>query len=131
MNNIFRELITICTTYGQFIKLLDKNYGILNENMAEYVQKSIAIIKSGSITFEEFYNEVNIDYDRNKIIMYVLQGIVCSKNVIMMDSIKMNKYIDILNTNITDDMIREYIIDTSKRQNGLLAHKKILKSIAT
>ena len=60
-------------------------------------------------TFEEFYDIIGVPYNKNKIIMYILQGIACSKNNLMLKCINDKKYIDILNTEINDEFIVNYV----------------------
>lgn len=109
ITSIFKEMVKKCGTYGQFIKQLDKNYGILSNELTELVIKSITH-NNENITFEMFHNTVcQGPYNKNKIIMYILQGITCSKNNAMVNRINDGNYIDILNTDVTDEIIVNYV----------------------
>jgi hypothetical protein len=108
MVNIFKGMISECGTYGQFIKQVDKNYGVLSDELIKYVIDNVTITDD-NITFEHFYNTLNIPYNKNKIIMYILQGIKCNNNKNMVTLIKDGRYVDILNLDIDYDYVLEYI----------------------
>ena len=108
INKIFREMISMTSTYGQFIKRLDKNYGILEHDLTEFVIKNI-VPTNNNISFEDFYNIIQVPYNKNVIIMYILQGIYNVKNKNMRKHINDGIYVDILNTEITNDYIKNYI----------------------
>jgi hypothetical protein len=99
INIIFRDIINMCSTYSQFIKRFDKNYNVLENVFVEHVMKSIISTKS-KMEFKDFYEIINIPYQKNKIIMYILQGIYCMNNNNMKKYIENGIYVDILNTNI-------------------------------
>ncbi len=108
INKIFRGMINLGSTYGQFIKHLDKNYGVLDDVLTEYVIKSIISTKD-NITFEEFYNIINVTYNKNKIIIYILQGIAHINNKILQQNINNGNFIDVLNTDIDNDYVIKYL----------------------
>ncbi len=108
INIIFKGMINLGTTYGQFIKQLDKNYGVLDDVLTDYVIKSVISTKD-NITFEEFYNTINVPYNRNAILIYILQGVVHVKNKLYRDNINNGKYVDVLTTNIDYDYVINYL----------------------
>jgi len=108
INIIFREIINKSGTYSQFIKQFDKSYNMLSNDLTEFVINSITQTNVNN-TFEDFYNIIGVPYDKNKIIMYILQGIKCSKNNIMVNYINDKKYIDVLHTDISDEFIINYL----------------------
>jgi hypothetical protein len=110
INTIFRDIINKCGTYGQFIKKFDKNYNVLDEDSTKHVVESIISTNTNNdITFEEFYNIIGLPYNKNKITMYILQGINCRNNKLMIEIINFNKYIDIINTDIDSQYAINYV----------------------
>jgi hypothetical protein len=108
--SIFKGMIEICGTYGQFIKRLDKNYGVLDEELVKYtIDNVVGIDDYKHISFEEFYGFIGAQYDKNKIIMYILQGIRCCNNKVKEMYINDGRYIDIFGKSIDDAFIIDYV----------------------
>lgn len=100
MYNIFRIIIEKSKSYNQFIKQFDKSYNVLPSELVNIVLNNVDVM-CDPVSFKYFYNVLCIDYDENKVIMYILQSIYEYK-------IKsFEGHIDIRNT----DVSREYIID--------------------
>lgn len=108
MNKIFREMIKQTTSYNQFIKKLDQNYNVLSLELINFVHQSVTP-NNNHMTFKDFYNIIGLEYDQNKVIMYILQGICCRKNNVVLARINDGTHIDIINTDITDEYILNYI----------------------
>ncbi len=100
--NIFRGIITKTKSFNQFIKQLDKSYGVLSNELVDYVINNLVIINN-PVTFKYFYNIMGIDYDENKIMMYILQSIYEYREK------NNNDHIDIINTDINKNYIINYV----------------------
>jgi hypothetical protein len=110
MMGIFRGMVEKCGTYGQFIKKLDKNYGILDDELVKYViDNLIGIYDDKDISLDEFYGVIGVQYDKNKIAMYILQGIRCCNNKVKEMYINDGRYINILEKDIDDEFLLNYI----------------------
>lgn len=109
MMGIFKGIVEKCGTYGQFIKRLDKNYGVLDDELVKYVIDNVVSIDDKDISLEEFYGFIGAQYNKNRIIMYILQGIRCCNNKVKEMYVNDGRYIDLLGKDIDEAFIIDYI----------------------
>ena len=108
MNKIINEIIKINTTYGNFIRQLDENYGLISDEISN---KIFVMIENDTnletIVLKDLYDSINVDYNKYNIMAYIFQGINQCKDKNRIDAINNNKYIDIQKIDFNYDMLIE------------------------
>lgn len=106
INNIFGNVIKGCGSYSKFIKLLEENYGVFDDAKCQNLLDSINDINiPGYISFLDIYTLIKKEYNKYNIMFYIVQGIMHAKNNIRRKIIEDGSYIDIININVTREMI--------------------------
>ena len=108
MNKIIDEIIKTNVTYGQFIRQIDENYGLISNDMSNKIFKMIENNTNYEITnLEELYTSIGIKYNKYNIMAYIFQGIKHCKNKNRIDAINNNKCINIQKIDFNYDMLVE------------------------
>lgn len=110
MNKLMDNVIRNNNGYSKFIKNIDANYGIANEQTVnlihEFVNSNVNP-ESETCTLETLCNVIGVTYNKYNIFGYVIQGIKHFKNKDRIASINNGTYIDIQKHQFTyDDVYR-------------------------
>lgn len=96
INVILNEIFIQFGSYGKFIKMLDNNYGLIDENL---VGKLFSIINSNLNSevciLKDLYDLISVDYNKHNVFMYISQGLKHNKNKDRIKAIIDDTYIDI------------------------------------
>jgi hypothetical protein len=97
-------------SYSKFIKSLEENYGLLEEESCYYLLENInKNLNESSITIEKLYKSISKDYNKYEIIFLILQGVKHAENKTRRSEIEKGNYIDVLKINININSIKDYI----------------------
>lgn len=115
-NNIFLELFKLYGSYSKFIKSLEENFGMIsNDKCKKILEITEKIFIDDNIEIKKLYELLSVEYNKYNIIYYILEGIRNSKNKIRKNSIENNKYLDIIEINIT----KELLINKFQKKNEI------------
>jgi hypothetical protein len=107
MNNILKVIYNSFGSYSKFIKLLDKNYGLLSDLSANNVLEKIKLVQNRKpSSFKEMYEFMDINYDQNELRLWIIQGYKHKKNKDRKKSIVKGMYINSFNTLINEEHIK-------------------------
>jgi len=96
LNSIFGNIFKKFGTYSGFIKMIDNNYGLISDELANDFYNMINNnLNSDGSTLKSLYDLMNIEYDKNKIFECISQGLKHRKNKDRIDAIKNGTYINI------------------------------------
>jgi len=112
MNKLMDNIIQQYKSFSRFIRMLDINYGLIDNIVCINIIKNINIYTI--ISFEQLFDILNINYNKYSIMLFIIQGIIHKKNNARKISILNNKYIDCqkqeINQNIINSIMKKIII---------------------
>lgn len=96
INSIIKIILEKHGGYNRFIKLIDKNFGLIDNDTVKLIldHVDINLFKNSDITFEKLYQIVNLPYNKYSIVLYIIQGIKHINNKDRLKDINNKKYID-------------------------------------
>ena len=110
MNQILEEVFNKYGSYSKFIKLLENNYGIFDNQGCNILLENInKNLNQNEYFLENLYNLINVHYNKYNLIFYVLQSIKQSSNKSRKEAILNNKYINILGKQLDKEYILQYL----------------------
>lgn len=110
MNYVMDMIIKHHGSYNKFIKSLDENYGLIDDEITLKILNSININNEHS-SFEDVYNTIGLQYNKYNILMYIFQGIHHKINKVRIDNIKNHTYIDSQKIEVSADTLNEHIFN--------------------
>ncbi|CAH6421850.1 Hypothetical protein KVN_LOCUS539 [uncultured virus] len=101
-NKFFVLLYNKIGSFNKFLNIIDENYGLIPEELTliiiNLIKKEINFLPE-KIKLIDIYNELNINFNKNEILFFIIQGILHRKNKYKKKAINNGTYLDIQKIN--------------------------------